>query len=320
MSPRSNWRRALPSAGLAILATMALASACVVAVDESEFVLVTSFGDVAAVHDGGAGASGLHAKRPWQSALRVDGRLRVYDPPAREVMTGDKRSLDVACYVVYRVADPVRFLRGSGTLDHAEARLEERVSAVLSGAIGRRELADLAGVDSSRRGADAVAEEVLSAIAPAARADLGLEVTDLGLRRFNFPLEVRPAVFELIRSERRQVAARLRAEGEAQYTTITSRAERAREATIAQAEGEAERIRGRAEADATRILNEAHGRDPKFYELLRSLESYRALLDPRATVVLSANSPLVRLLVQGPEEASAPPDPSPDGRPRRATP
>src|SRR6516225_5953415 len=61
-----------------------------------------------------------------------------------EVITGDKRNLEAASYLVYRVADPLRFLRGSGSLDQAEARLNERVSAALSDAIGRRDLATLA--------------------------------------------------------------------------------------------------------------------------------------------------------------------------------
>ena len=113
-------------------------------------------------------------------------------------------------------------------------------------------------------------------------------------------MEVRPAVFDLIRSERRQVAAKLRAEGEAQYLTITSQADRTRDTMLAEAEAEARRIRGHAEAEATRVLNEAHGRDPRFFEFLRTLESYRSILDDRTTVVLSPSSPLLKLLVQGP--------------------
>ena len=85
------------------------------------------------------------------------------------------------------------------------------------------------------------------------------------------------------------MAARLRAEGEAQYTTITSQADRTRDTLLAQADAEAERIRGQAQAESTRILNEAHARDPKFYELLRTLESYgvdsRFQGDGRALVV-----------------------------------
>jgi regulator of protease activity HflC (stomatin/prohibitin superfamily) len=107
-------------------------------------------------------------------------------------------------------------------------------------------------------------------------------------------------VFDLIRSERKQVAAALRAEGEAQFQTLTSQADRERDTTLAQADAEAERLRGQADAEATRLSNEAHARDPKFYEFLRTLEAYRAILDEKATVVLSSASPLLKLLSQGP--------------------
>ena len=82
--------------------------------------------------------------------------------------------------------------------------------------------------------------------------------------------------------------------------TITSQADRARDTILAQAEAEAQRIRGSAEAEATRVLNLAHARDPKFFEFLRTLESYRSILDGQTTVVLSSSSPLLKLLSQGP--------------------
>ncbi len=144
---------------------------------------------------------------------------------------------------------------------------------------------------------------------------------DVRLRRFNHPVEVRPAVFDLIRSERRQVAAKLRAEGEAQYLTITSQADRARDTILAQAEADAERTRGNAEAEATRLLNEAHARDPKFFEFLRTLESYRSILDGQTTVVLSASSPLLKLLVEGPaavQSSGAPGQPSQSSQVKKA--
>jgi membrane protease subunit HflC len=305
-----------------VAALVGLAVSSFVVVDETEFAVVTSFGRIAAVHGMGPSGAGLHPKAPWQLAIKIDRRFRVFDPPPREVMTGDKRNLEMAPYVVWRVADPVVFLRGSGSPELAEARLNERVSADLSDAIGRRELASLASTDSARWALDELTRDVLEAVVPAARDELGVEVTDVRLRRFGHPVEVRPAVFDLIRSERRQVAARLRAEGEAQYLAITSQADRSRDTILAEAEAEARRIRGNAEAEETRLLNEAHGRDPRFFEFLRTLESYRSILDERSTVVLSASSPLLKLLVHGPgalDSKAAPDRQARDGAGSRGT-
>src|SRR6202022_2401153 len=136
--------------------------------------------------------------------------------------------------------------------------------------------------DPARWQLDALMLDVLAAVASQARDELGVEVIDGRLRPFCPPVEARPPVFALIRSERKQVAATLRAEGEAEYLTLTSRAERERDAILAQADAEAERIRGRGEAEAIRLSNEAHSRDPKFYEFVRTLDSYRAILDDKA--------------------------------------
>jgi membrane protease subunit HflC len=287
-------------AGVAMLATLGLRSWLIV--DETQYVVVTDFGRIVAVYGDQPDEAGLHAKWPWQSVLAIDRRLQIFDPPPREVLTGDKRNLEVASYVVWRVREPVRFLLSAATLGAAEARLSEQVAAALSGAIGVRNLTALASTDRAQWNLDALSADVLASVTARARQELGLEVIDVRLRRFTPPLEVRPAVFDLIRSERRQVAATLRAEGEAEYIAITSEAERQRDTTLAQADAEAERIRGRGAAEATRLANEAHSRDPRFAEFLRTLEAYRAILDDKATVVLSASSPLLRLLTQGPSE------------------
>jgi membrane protease subunit HflC len=287
--------------GLSLAVLAVIAARSFVVVDETEAVLVTEFGRIVRVHDGPDGP-GLHGKWPWQASLAVDRRLRVFDPPPREVITGDKRNLEVGSYVVWRVGDPARFVRSAGELEAAEARLSERVAAALSDAVGRRELATLASTEPNVWALDALAEDVVAAVAPQAREELGVEVVDVRLRRFNHPVEVRPAVFDLIRSERKQVAAALRAEGEAEFQAITSRADRDRDTVLAQADAEAERLRGQADAEAARIANEAHARDPRFFEFLRTLDAYRALLDDKATVVLSSASPLLKLLTQGPSE------------------
>ena len=227
--------------------------------------------------------------------------MKVFEPAPREVITGDKRNLEVASYVVWRVADPVLFLRASGSHELAEARLYERVSASLSDAIGRRDLSALASTDPKLWALDELTREVTAAVAPAAASELGVDVLDIRLRRFNHPVEVRPAVFDLIRSERRQVAAKTRAEGEAQYVTITSQADRTRDTILAQAEAEAQRIRGNAEAEATRVLNlTPMPATPSF-----SSSSARSIRIARSWTVkrpwcCRRRVPLLKLLSQGP--------------------
>lgn len=281
------------------LAAIALARS-IVLVDETESVIVTEFGRVVRVYGVETGEAGPHAKWPWQSARAVDRRLRVAEPAAREMITGDKRSLEVTLLVLWRVSDPLRFVQAAETPEAAERRIEERVTSALSAALGRVALRDLLGEAQGPSNLERLTETVRDGLAKRAGEELGVELVELRLRRFNHPLEVRPAIFELIRSERRQVAAGLRAEGEAEYQVLVSEANRERDVALAKAEAEALRIRAEGEAEAMRLLNAAHGKDPAFYAFLRTLETYEALLDTRATLVLSGSSPLLRLLREGP--------------------
>lgn len=292
-------RAALVVLGLIVmLAAIGLRSLLVV--DETEYVLITSFGRPVALYGDQPGETGLHARWPWQTRLSIDRRLQLAEPPAREVMTGDKKNLEVAPFLLWRVVDPEPFVRSAGRLEAAAARLDERASAALADLLSRTPLDAFASTDPAVWRLDRLSDQLRDAIAPASRRELGVEIVELRLRRFGYPLEVRPAMFDLIRSERKQVAAVLRAEGEAEYQTLTSQADRERTVTLAAAEAEAERLRGQAESEAVRVLNEAHAQDPAFYAFLRTLETYRSLLDDRATIVLDAASPLLRLLTSGP--------------------
>src|SRR6185437_6035880 len=155
---------------------------------------------------------------------------------------------------------------------------------------------------------DAVMTAVTARVAEQAGKEFGLTIVDVRLRRLNYPEEVRTAVFEQIRSERKRVAAATRAEGESQARTIRSGADLERARTVAEAEAEAARVIGDGEAQATRIANDAHAADPAFYQFLKTLETYRAALDNRTTLVLSADSAFLRLLTQGSNEPSSPRD------------
>src|SRR5690606_369432 len=131
-----------------------------------------------------------------------------------------------------------------------------------------------------------------------ASEQFGIELVDVRLKRFNHPSEVRQAIYDRIRSERNRDAVRYRSEGDSQAQRIRSRADLEKETMLAKAQAEATTIRGTADAERTRILNEAQAKDPRFFDLLRTLEAYTKILDEKTTLVLSTDNPLFRLLTQ----------------------
>ena len=73
-----------------------------------------------------------------------------------------------------------------------------------------------------------------------------------------------------------------------------SGADKEKTVILAQAYAEAEIVRGKAEAQATRTYSEAHQKDPQFFELLRTLETYKKIFDEKTTILLSGDSELLK--------------------------
>jgi membrane protease subunit HflC len=169
---------------------------------------------------------------------------------------------------------------------------------LIAAELGLRDLGDLVTVGGHSKLADMMTG-VTERVGDQASREYGVEVVAVRLRRLNYPEEVRSAVFEQIRSERQRVAAATRAEGESQARIIRSAADRQRAATIAAAEADAARTIGEGEAKAARIANEAQAADPAFFQFLKTLETYRAALDSKTTLVLSADSSFLQLLTRG---------------------
>ena len=53
---------------------------------------------------------------------------------------------------------------------------------------------------------------------------------------------------------------------------------------------------------ATAVYAEAHKADPEFYELRRTLGTYRKILDEKTTLLLSADSDLLKFLMSRPKK------------------
>jgi membrane protease subunit HflC len=102
-----------------------------------------------------------------------------------------------------------------------------------------------------------------------------------------------------MRSERERIAKRFRSEGEEQATKIRAEADKERSRLLAEASRIAAETRGRGEAEAARIYADAIRSDPALYRFLRTLETYDKILDSRTTLILPADSELLRLLTEG---------------------
>ena len=109
----------------------------------------------------------------------------------------------------------------------------------------------------------------------------------------------RPDHFVLHPIARERIARQYRAEGEEQALRIRAEADRQREEILSTAYKEAERIKGEGDAESARVYGVAYSRNPRFYKLIRTLESYKKIFDDKTTAILSSDSELLRVLMRG---------------------
>ncbi len=271
-----------------VIVTLIVASSVLVAVREGQVAVVTRFGAPRTVWR----EAGLHAKWPWpvEHVWTIDARQRLFNSRFAETLTRDKKNIVLRTFVVWSVGEPLTFLQAVGDLASAEDRLDGLVTNAKNAVLGRYELVALASTDPTRLKIPQIETDILTDVRATARERFGVDVHQIGLKQLGLPPETVPFVFEQMRTERRQFAARYRAEGEREAAALRSQTDL--DAAKVRAEGtqKAAEIRARAEAQAARIYAEAQSRDPELYRFLRSLDSLKTLLGKRTTVILRTDA------------------------------
>lgn len=282
---------------LLVGAFLLLAPSMLYTVDQTEIGLVTRFGRPLA----NLAEPGLHIKAPWpvDAVTRLDARLLVFDNEPAEMLTLDKKNVLVDSFVVWRIADPLRFAQTVKTRLEAEARLLDLAASELGAAIGREPMAAFLAIPPETVRLGEVARTATKAVDTVARESFGIEVVDLAINGFVLPPQNRASVIDRMRAERERIATGYRAEGEEQALVIEAEAAAERERILAEAEATAKATLGKGEAEALARLAAAYRQDPELYRFLRSLEAAEKILGPGSTVVLEADSPLLEALDGG---------------------
>jgi len=263
-------------------------------VPETEWVIVLRLGDpIRIIKEPGLG---WKIPAPIETIVRIDSRLRILDPPEVEFLTIDKKNVTVDAFAAWSVEDPLKFLVTVIDPQSAEAQLGDLMRAEVGAALGSHELTDLLSTETGQVQVDQIMHTITQRTAVRARETYGINVKAIRLKRLNFPEDNRQAVFRRMEAERERIARQYRSEGEEQAEMVRAGADLEQTEILAQAELEAGVIRGQADAEAVAIYAAAYNQDPDFYEYIKTLETYERFIDEDATIVIPADSPLIRLL------------------------
>jgi membrane protease subunit HflC len=236
---------------------------------------------------------GLYFKLPLvQNVLYFDKRLLAYDAAPKEILTKDKQQLVVDNFSRWRIRDPLQFYRTVRDEAGAQSRLDDVIYSIVRENLGRHTLREIMNEKRTE-----VMAEVTKESDDKAR-DYGIEVTDVRIKRADLPEKNELNVFNRMRTERERLAKKFRAEGDEEARKIRSESDKEVQILTAEARKQAEITRGQGDAQAVTIFADAYGRDPEFYQLVRTLEAYRNSITEGTTLILSPNSEFFRYLKQ----------------------
>ncbi len=260
-------------------------------VQQMEQALVTQFGEPVRVIK----EPGLALKAPFiQNVILMDKRILELDAMPEEVIASDRRRIVVDAFARYRISDPLRYYQSLRTAALAQQRLSSMLSSSLRGELGQRPFAALLSSDRQ-----SLMTSIRDQMRSQARA-LGIEIVDVRIRRADLPKENLDSVFGRMQTERQREAAGYRASGDEEAQRIKSAADK--EVTIIKADAtkQSEILRGEGDAERNRILGDAFGRDPEFFEFYRSLTAYEQSMGAsNTTLVISPESPFFKYFQKG---------------------
>ena len=273
------------------IAVLLIAAGSFYTVPQKQYAAVRQFGRIVDIKD----TPGLKFKIPFiQNVQRISAATILYDIPASDVITRDKKSMIADNYVLWRVTDPTKYIR---TLDAVELRAEERIEAAVYNA-----LKNVISSMSQDEVIEARGERLTVLITEEANSDItdyGIEIIQSEIKSLDLPDDNKESVYERMISERQNIAATYKAEGNAEAQKIRNQADRDVSVMKADARRQAAIIEGEGEAEYMKILEEAYNTADKadFYNYIRSLDALKSsMTGSNKTIILDKDSELAKIL------------------------
>lgn len=292
---------------------------------EDEYKLIRQFGRVERTIT----ASGLYFKIPFiESVDTIPREILLYDLPASDVITSDKKSMIIDSYVLWRVTDPLKFAQ---TLSYSVTNAENRIDTLVYNAMkntisnmkqdeviksrdGKMTVTNAVEPDEEIKSNDLVIEENTEVIEIKSLTDeimehignvydqYGIEILSVEVKKLDLPDDNKQAVYTRMISERENIAAQYTAEGASQAQMIQNTTDKEVSIMLSEANAKAEQLKAEGEAEYMKILSDAYSDETKsdFYTFVRSLDAAKISMSGSGekTLILPADSPIAEVFTQ----------------------
>lgn len=277
-----------------VFAALILGASSLVVTQENEYSLIRQFGKI----DHVVADAGISFKIPFiQSVDKLPKQVLLYDLPASDVITSDKKTMICDSYILWQITDPLKFAQTlNSSITNAEGRLDAIVYNSTKNIISSTSQDD---VISGRNGQ--LSSSIIANIGTSLE-QYGITLLSYETKKLDLPGDNKAAVYERMISERDNIAATYTAEGSSEAQIIRNTTDKEVTVLLSEAEKEAAIQIAEGEAEYMRILSEAYN-DPskqEFYSFVRSLDALKASMKGnRKTVILSPDSPIAQIFYGG---------------------
>ena len=273
-----------------VIAAAFLIGSSMYVVHQNEYVAVRRFGKIVSI----ASEPGLHFKTPFiEDTQAISGKIIIYDIPASDVITKDKKSMITDTYVLWRVTDPLKYIQ---TLNAVSARADERIEASVYNAT-KNAISSM----TQDEVIEARGETLTKLITEESNSDMagyGISIIQAQIKALDLPDDNKNAVYERMISERNNIAASYTAQGEAEAQKIHNETDKQVAIVKAQAQKSAAVLEAEGEAAYMETLSKAYDTEEKaeFYSYIRGLDALKESLKGEKTLILDKNSELAQIL------------------------
>lgn len=275
---------------IGVSAVVVAVGASVTVTQQNEYKLIRQFGKVDRV----ISSSGISFKIPFiESTQSLPKETLLYDLAASDVITKDKKTMISDSYVLWKISDPLKFAQTlNSSVESGESRINTAVYNATKNAISSMSQDQ---VITSRDGE--LSDMVMEAIGTN-MDQYGIKLLKFETKQLDLPDDNKEAVYERMISERDNIAATYKAEGNSEAKVIRNKTDKEVAIQISDAKKQAEILGAEGEQEYMKILAQAYGEEDRseFYSFVRSLDALKTSMKGEdKTVILSADSPIAQI-------------------------
>lgn len=250
---------------------------------------------------------GLYWRIPLIDSKKVyDKRLRVLDAGDSQAQTDDDRTLVVGVYAIWRIVDPLKFYVSVVDEHKAEELIRGYIDPARNTVVGSHVLADFVNLNSAHIEASykKMQEDMLALVGTEVRNRLGIEITQVEIRRISLPKNNTQPVFQQMIKGNERESTRLREEGVARARAIEARALSAADQIGSFTLRKAQKIEAAGIQAEASILEKIDLENQELYLFQLDLEALRSALGGNVTIFMDNATQLWKIL--GTEPTVAP--------------